>query len=180
MLAYTTKSIFQLQLPDSINPTSSLYIIAQIRDTFDCITEFNLSSVTVHPDFSAIDNFMNNLQELNRDSDTVGQMINSILQVFNEMSEQNVQMTNHIPISSLDNKIVNLVTNSTNDIKFNEELNKHASIRERSMMFINNLTITTSNNIKFQSSILATLTETTNQLTRKTSVGLIFLLFFFY
>jgi hypothetical protein len=38
------------------------------------------------------------------------------------------------------------------------------------MMFINNLLIITSDDVKLQASVLAKLTETTNQLTRKASV----------
>jgi hypothetical protein len=38
-------------------------------------------------------------------------------------------------------------------------------------MFINNLSINAPNDVKFQASILAKLTKTTNQLTRRTSVN---------
>ncbi len=58
---------------------------------------------------------------------------------------------------------------------YNEELNKHANIRERLMIWVNHLSINTSEDVKFQSSILAKLTETTNQLTRKTSVDFLYL-----
>ncbi len=63
--------------------------------------------------------------------------------------------------------------NSSNDSvlrELNEQLNEHAKIRESLMMLVNHLSINTSDDVKFQSSILATLTAATNQLTRKTSV----------
>jgi len=50
------------------------------------------------------------------------------------------------------------------------ELNQRANIREYLMILINNLSILTPNHVKLQSSILSKLTQTTNELTRKTSV----------
>jgi hypothetical protein len=50
------------------------------------------------------------------------------------------------------------------------ELNERANVREYLMMLINNLSIMTPNHVKLQASILSILTETTNELTRKTSV----------
>jgi len=63
--------------------------------------------------------------------------------------------------------------NSSNEsilIELNEQINQHAHVREYLMMFINNLSINTPDDVLFQASILSKLTETTNQLTRKTSV----------
>jgi len=59
--------------------------------------------------------------------------------------------------------------NSSND-SFSIELNQRANIREYLMILINNLSILTPNHVKLQSSILSKLTQTTNELTRKTSV----------
>jgi hypothetical protein len=56
-------------------------------------------------------------------------------------------------------------------MRLNEEMNEHANAREYLMTLMNNLSINTPDDVKFQSSILAKLTETTNQLTRKTSVN---------
>ncbi|UJR07020.1 hypothetical protein I4U23_011308 [Adineta vaga] len=50
-------------------------------------------------------------------------------------------------------------------------LNEHANIREQLMKIVNNFTITTLNDIKYHSSILSILTETTSELTRKTSIN---------
>ncbi len=91
-MASTTKSIVQLHLPASIDQTAPFYILVQIRDTLDCITEVNVSSVMVYPDFSAMEHFVEDLQEGNGSSEMIGQMIQSIAKVFNEMNEQNVQM----------------------------------------------------------------------------------------
>lgn len=63
--------------------------------------------------------------------------------------------------------------NSSNNSVLTEiqkQLNQHAHVREYLMMFINNLSITKPDDIKLHASILSKLTESTNQLTRKTSV----------
>lgn len=101
MLAYTTESIIQVYLPASIDPTSLLNIIIQIRDTFDCVTEFNLSTVVVLSNLSAIDN----LQE----TVTTGQIINSISEILNEINDQNIHF---LPdsISDLHNQFFNRVS----------------------------------------------------------------------
>jgi hypothetical protein len=62
---------------------------------------------------------------------------------------------------------------SSNDsilMELNKQLNEHANVREYLMMFINNLSVITPDDVKLQSSVLAKLTGTTNQLTRKLSV----------
>ena len=106
ILAHTTESIIQLRLPASIDQISSFHPIVNIRDTFDFITELNLLSVTVLPDFSAISNFSNILQKSNSnpnsdpilqlltsgDQNTVGQLVISISQVFNELNSQNMKI----------------------------------------------------------------------------------------
>jgi hypothetical protein len=55
-------------------------------------------------------------------------------------------------------------------MELKKQVNQHANVREYLMMFINNLLIITSDDVKLQASVLAKLTETTNQLTRKASV----------
>lgn len=49
-------------------------------------------------------------------------------------------------------------------------INEHAQVREYLMDVVTNWSIVTADDLKFQASILARLTEGTNQLTRKTSV----------
>lgn len=64
--------------------------------------------------------------------------------------------------------------NSSNNsllMKLNEQLNQHAQRREYLMMLMNNFSTITPDDVKFQSSILAILTQSTNQLTRQTSVN---------
>ena len=54
--------------------------------------------------------------------------------------------------------------------QFSDGLNRQSYVREYLIGFIDNLTITTSNTLKIQSTTLAQLTSSTNELTRKTLV----------
>ncbi len=101
MLAHSTQSVAQLRLPASTDQTSILHIIVQIRDTFDSITEFTMSSIIVLPDFVVIKNLIDNLQNPNNnsliqllangDQNTVGQIITSLAQIFNEMNGEMIK-----------------------------------------------------------------------------------------
>ncbi|UJR32724.1 hypothetical protein I4U23_020183 [Adineta vaga] len=69
-----------------------------------------------------------------------------------------------ISITSLRHKSSDIILNVSNDsllLMSNEQINRYANIREQLIMIINNFSIHTPDDIKFQ---------TTNQLTRKTSV----------
>jgi hypothetical protein len=56
--------------------------------------------------------------------------------------------------------------------EYNKQINSDANVREYLITFTKNLTITTLNSIKLQSSSLAQLTKATNELTRTTLVRL--------
>jgi hypothetical protein len=56
--------------------------------------------------------------------------------------------------------------------EYNKQKNSDANVREYLITFTKNLTITTLNSIKLQSSSLAQLTKATNELTRTTLVRL--------
>ena len=56
-------------------------------------------------------------------------------------------------------------------IEYRKQLNTYANIRDYLMRFTSNLLISTSNSIKFQSTILVQMTQTTNQLTRSATVS---------
>jgi hypothetical protein len=94
----------QVRLPAGDDTTSLLYIVAYIRDTFDGVTEYNVSSVTVVPDLEEINNLVNSLQESSStitsnaivqllsggNQNTIGQIISSISQQFNKMNSQTI------------------------------------------------------------------------------------------
>jgi len=95
MLGYTNESIYQLKLPGSIDKTVSLHIIVHIRDRFDCVTDFNLSLVTVSADLRLITQLIDNLQEPiiellsnANDENTIGQIVTSISHLINQLDNQ--------------------------------------------------------------------------------------------
>lgn len=77
---------------------------------------------------------------------TVGQVVTFLSHVFNEMHDQSIVM------------------------ELNEKFDDHAYVREYLLMIISNFSLMNLNDLKFRSSILAKLTETPNQLSRKSSV----------
>ena len=105
MLAISPISTFQLRLPAGNDNASSLHIIASIRDMLDGFTEFQMQSLVVMLDSTAIDALINVLQPPSNgattngiiqllaggNQNTVGQAITSLSQVLNEMNNQNMQ-----------------------------------------------------------------------------------------
>jgi len=101
MFAHTTESIIQLRLPSTIHQTSTIHLIAKIRDTFDCVKEFHLQTVTIHRDSLQISNLLNTLQEFNsNDQNIIGQIVLSICQLFDEMNQQQMNTNSHFGKSS--------------------------------------------------------------------------------
>lgn len=175
MLGFTNQSIYQLRLPSSIHKKTSLQIIVQIQDTLGSVTEFNLSSIIVFTNLSTfleVQNLTNNfiLQLFKSDDQNIiGQIVILISNILNELHD--LSLTG-LFVSSLhddDEKIFN----SSSDfllLEYNQQLNKHAYIREELIKSIAKLNLSSFNDLKFQSSILAHLTQKSNQLTRKASV----------
>lgn len=91
-------------MPAGNDQTSLLHISVAIRDTLNCITEINISSVTVIPDLVEISNLINDLQSLSNrktnnpivqllatgNQNTVGQLITSLSQEFNKMNSESI------------------------------------------------------------------------------------------
>ena len=106
MLASTTVSNSQLQLPAGSDNTSSVNVVVHIRDMLDCATEFDMQSVVVVADLASIGTLVNVVQQSSigaintnpiiqvlagGNPNTVGQVLTSLSQVFNEMNSQNVE-----------------------------------------------------------------------------------------
>lgn len=97
-------STFQVRLPSGNDQTSLLYLVAYIRDLLDCITEYNISTVTVVPDSAGTTDLINSIQSSSNrktsnpiiqllasgDQNTVGQVLTSLSQQFNNMNNENV------------------------------------------------------------------------------------------
>ena len=187
IIAYSMISTIQMFLPIGDDQTGQLYLMASIRDQFNAVTEYNLSSVIVLPDLIAINNLITDIQSSSNpviqllssgNQNTVGQILTSLSQQFNKMNTESVNtaVSNGIPaasisVSSLGSPPVSSTTGPLNQSaleEFTKVLNSQSKVREYLISFTPNLLITTSNSIKLQSSSLAQLTQATNQLTRTT------------
>ncbi|CAF3751894.1 unnamed protein product, partial [Rotaria sp. Silwood1] len=194
MIAFSPVSLFQVHLPVGDDQTFILNIVIYVRDLLDCLTEVNMSSVSVVPDSSAITNLINNLQSSSNsiqnnpivqllasgNQNIVGQVITSVSQQFNKMNSESLDnaASNGVPLASI--SIASLGSTNSQEIstslnasaltEYNKELNSQANVRDYLITFTNKLAITTSNSIKLQSSSLAQLTQATNQLTRASSL----------
>jgi len=97
MLAFSSESDIQLLLPSTNDNASLLNIVAYITDTYDCVTEFNMSSVLVEQDLSAIDSLQNStnnalIQMLSSgNQNRISQVITSISQQLNQINNQAIE-----------------------------------------------------------------------------------------
>jgi hypothetical protein len=95
VIAYSLVSDFQVRIPKGI-----FNLMVYIRDTADCVTTYNISSINVQLDSTETNNLMNNLENTNSnplvqllssgDQNTVGQVMSSLSQQFNTMNNQSV------------------------------------------------------------------------------------------
>ena len=96
MLAFSTDSIYHLRLPASIDQTS-FHIVVQIRDTFDSMTEFHLTPVTILTSISAFWESINSLQGfilqalVSGNHSVVGQTISLISHLLNNLHDQHLK-----------------------------------------------------------------------------------------
>jgi hypothetical protein len=104
MLAFSFVPTIQVRLPAGTDNQSLVHLVGFVRDTLDCVTEFNLSSVVVVSDFTEIANLVDSLQSsssgiannplvqmlASRNQNTVGQVISSLSQAFNKINDQTV------------------------------------------------------------------------------------------
>ncbi|UJR17041.1 hypothetical protein I4U23_003939 [Adineta vaga] len=118
MLAQTIELSIQLRLPIGLNQQ----ILVHIQDTFSCITEYTLSSISVLSDMDVPMNMSNPLIQLLSNTDNQ----NTIIQIITSLSETLNEMNDDI-------------------------------IRKADLV----------NDVQFQASILSSLTQTTNELSRK-------------
>ncbi|CAF1302442.1 unnamed protein product [Adineta ricciae] len=192
MIAFSSISTFQVLLPIGDDQTSTLHLTVHIRDSLDCVTEYNLSSVTVLSDLTGINDLVNSIQSSSDNSanspllqllasgnpNTVGQILSSVSQQFNKINNESVNkaVLSGIPAASISVSPLGSEPSTTNSVplnqtaldEFNKQTNSYASTREYLMQYTTNLDASTANNIKLQASSLVQLTQATNQLTRTT------------
>jgi len=98
-------SIVQIQLPAGNDNTSLLNLTVQIRDVLNCVKEYYMEPIIVIPDQTAIDTFIDILQNpknvltnnpiiqalASGNQNTVGQVVISLSQEFNKRNKQNLE-----------------------------------------------------------------------------------------
>ena len=62
IVAFSPVSTFQVRLPAGNDQTSLLHLIIRVRDTRECIAEWNMTSISVVPDSSAINDLIVEIQ----------------------------------------------------------------------------------------------------------------------
>ncbi|CAF3595141.1 unnamed protein product [Rotaria sp. Silwood1] len=104
MIGFSFVPHFQVRLPAGDESTSVLNMIVQIRDSYDCIAEWTISSIVVimdtKPLISLIKGLHGSSEEINNNplirllasgnQNTMGQIITLISQEFNKMNIQNI------------------------------------------------------------------------------------------
>lgn len=101
MLAFSLASTTQLLLPAINDNITSLHLIALIRDSYDCVAEYQMRSVLIEPDLTEMDHLITNIQNstenvfgrlLVRDNQNiVSQVITSVSQHLNTRYDQTVR-----------------------------------------------------------------------------------------
>ena len=97
MLAFSLVSNTELLLPATNDNTSLLNIVAYIRDKYDCITEFNMSSVFVELDFTDIITTQNSTNKTfvqmlaGGNQNTISQVVTSVSRQFNKINNQAIE-----------------------------------------------------------------------------------------
>ncbi|UJR16862.1 hypothetical protein I4U23_003760 [Adineta vaga] len=193
IVAYSALSTFQIRFPSGDEPTYEVHLVVNVRDQFDCLTEYQFTtSIHVQPDMNAMNHFINDIQNSSNEiinnpfvqllgsenQNIVGQVIQLFSNEFNKLNEQNIDqaISNGIPLTSISvsslgstySSRISTPLNISALTEYNKELNSHAQVREYLIKFIPNLAITTSNSIILQAQTMVQLTKATNQLTRNT------------
>ena len=92
IIAFSSVANFDVRLPCGDDNTSVLHLFIVIRDTLDCITEFNITSVTVLPDTISIANLMSTFQNSSTTNPIIrllfGANQNTAAQILTSLSQQ--------------------------------------------------------------------------------------------
>ena len=104
MLAFSSASDFNIRLPSPDVGQTRLHLLVTVRDTLDCVTSVNLTTVTVTVDVASISQLVDQISSTpsaltsnplvrllsSGNQNTVAQLITSLSQHFNHIDEQNV------------------------------------------------------------------------------------------
>ena len=168
MIAFSSESSFKVYLPSGENQI----LFVEIRDQLNCLTKFNLSSISIELDFQLNSNLL-----ITGNQNTVSQLLTSFSQQFNQINQQNINraVSSGVPLSTISisslttqNQPTNSSLNQSALVEFKKELNSQSETRKYLISFTRILLITTVKSIELQSSSLVQLTKSTNELTRTT------------
>ena len=105
LIAYSSVSDFTVYFSAGAENTSVLHMIIYIRDTLDCVTEYNTTSILVTLDTAEINDLINTLQDTSKSvmnnsftrllftgsPYTISQAINTFSQSFNQINTESIQ-----------------------------------------------------------------------------------------
>lgn len=110
MLGSTTSKTYNIRLPAGHGNKSAVDVIVQIRDNLHCVTEFNITNISVVPVYEEINSFINtikisstssNASMVNNDDlakvlengspEVASQVVTTVSQVLNEMNLQSIK-----------------------------------------------------------------------------------------
>ena len=136
MIAFSSESSFKVYLPSGENQN----LFVEIRDQLNCLTKFNLSSISVETDSQLNTNLL-----ATGNQNTVSQLLTSFSQKFNQINEENIDkaVSSGIPLSTISISSLTTLNQPTNSslnqsalIEFEKELNSQSSIDKRTFNFV--------------------------------------------
>ncbi|CAF4464255.1 unnamed protein product [Rotaria socialis] len=191
-----SSSTFELLLPAGSGDKSSVLVSVQVQDSRNCVTELNITTVSVVTNSNDINELISAIQAaatknsavssnsslkklLDNSSPTVvAQLVTTISQTVNQITNNTITtaIATGMPaasifISPLGGQKIEGSSESANESTIKEYmrlLNDHASTREFLMESVTNTNSSEWGHLLLQASSLARLTQATNQLTRKT------------
>ncbi|CAF4384724.1 unnamed protein product, partial [Adineta steineri] len=159
LIAFSSEYNFQVRLPAGDNETSLLNLVVYVRDLVGSVTQVNISSVNVIADSVTINDLIDKITNLSStitnnpivrllssgNQNVVGQMIISLSQEFNQMSNENFDKAISNGISAVDISVsllgsqslqqISIPLNQSAMINYNIELNSLANVRDYLVAF---------------------------------------------
>ena len=97
MFAFSPDATLEVFFPAYPENSSLLHLVVFVRDRFDCVTEVNVSSVTIDPEPNTIETF------INRFNDTTNETFTRLLTTLNQnlISQVIVSVSQVLPQQSM-------------------------------------------------------------------------------
>ncbi|UJR27333.1 hypothetical protein I4U23_008626 [Adineta vaga] len=197
-IGFTTLNTMDVYLSaGNQNASYVVQIVAEVRDIYGAIASYNLSTITVMPDQSALNSFIVLSQQSSTqggsndaiqqvlyagDQNTASQLVQSLSQTLNTQSSTLQQSATSgsltastLKASGLSSTTTTSTASTTNSsvnstealATYTAAVNTQSVVRDYAIQFIGNLSITNVDSIKLQASTMSVLTESTSELTRQ-------------